>query len=222
MLARAEAARAASAHECLLRLIADADPVASGREPSLKEALDQAVVRIPEHFDGQPDSEADVRLGIGRGYTNLMPLGSAGAQFERAIALRTPGTPGYADVLQGQALLDWTLGRTDRAEQRYREALAVYAADPALRRQEGAVRNDLAALLSDVGHYEEAVELARAAVADARPPRWNPARSARLWRTWAARFRAPANWTRPMPSIARRSRRWSKPCRNALSRWPWR
>lgn len=168
LVARAEAARAASANEFLLRLIADADPVASGREPSLKEALDQAVARIPDHFAEQPESEADVRLGIGRAYTNLMQLEAAGDQFERALALRTPGTAGHADVLQGQALLDWTLGRTDRAEQRYREALAVYAADPALRRQAGAVRNDLAALMSDVGRYREAVELARTAVADAR------------------------------------------------------
>ena len=168
LLARAEAARAASANEFLLRLIADADPVASGREPSLKEALDQAVARIPEYFADQPEGEADVRLGIGRAYTNLMQLEPAAAQFERALALREPGTAGHADVLQGQALLDWTRGRTDRAERRYREALTIYAADPALRRQAGAVRNDLAALLSDVGRYPEAVEQARAAVADAR------------------------------------------------------
>ena len=167
-LARAEAARARSANEFLLRLIADADPTASGREPSLKEALDQAVSRIPEHFSGQPASEADVRLGIGRAYTNLMQLDAAAAQFGRALALREPGTPGYADVLQGQALLDWTLGRTDAAETHYRQALAVFARDPALRRQAGAVRNDLASLLNDVGRYEEAVQLATAAVDDAR------------------------------------------------------
>ncbi|MBK8067076.1 MAG: serine/threonine protein kinase [Rhodanobacteraceae bacterium] len=167
-LARAEAARARSANEFLLRLIADADPVASGREPSLKEALDQAVTRIPEHFAGQAESEADVRLGIGRAYTNLMQLDAAATQFALALKLRTPGTPGHAEVLQGQALLDWTLGRTDAAEARYREALAVFARDPALRRQAGAVRNDLASLLSDVGRYDEAASLAEAAVADAR------------------------------------------------------
>ncbi len=168
MVARAEAARAASANDFLLRLIADADPVASGREPSLKEALDQAVARIPEHFAEQPESEADVRLGIGRAYTNLMQLGAAAEQFERALALRKPGTAGHADVLQGQALLDWTRGRTDSAERNYRAALAIYSADPALRREAGAVRNDLAALMSDIGHYGEAIAFAEAAVADAR------------------------------------------------------
>jgi serine/threonine-protein kinase len=167
-LARAEAARASSANQFLLRMIADADPVASGREPSLKEALDQAVTRIPEHFAGQPASEADVRVGIGRAYTNLMQLDAAAAQFERALALREAGTPGHAEVLQGQALLDWTLGRTDAAEANYRQALETFARDPASRRQAGAVRNDLASLLNDVGRYSEAVELATAAVADAR------------------------------------------------------
>lgn len=167
-LARAEAARARSANEFLLRLIADADPTASGREPSLKEALDQAVSRIPEHFSRQAESEADVRLGIGRAYTNLMQLDAAAAQFARALALREPGTPGHAEVLQGQALLDWTLGRTDTAEAHYRQALAVFDRDPAWRKQAGAVRNDLASLLNDVGRFDEAVVLATAAVDDAR------------------------------------------------------
>ncbi|MFO1493559.1 MAG: serine/threonine-protein kinase [Lysobacterales bacterium] len=168
MLARAEAARARSANDFLLRLIADADPAASGRQPSLKEALDQAVGRIPEHFSGQPESEADVRLGIGRAYTNLMQLDAAAAQFDRALALREPGTPGHAEVLQGQALLDWTLGRTNAAEARYREALAVFTREPALRQQAGTVRNDLASLLNDLGRFDEAVPLATAAVDDAR------------------------------------------------------
>lgn len=171
LIARSEAARASSANQFLLRLIADADPVVSGREPSLKEALDQAVARIPEHFAQQPDSEADIRLALGRAYTNLMQLDAAAAQFERALALRQPGSVDHAEVLQGQALLEWTLGRTDRAEQMYRQALAVYAPDPTRHRHSGAVHNDLAALLNDVGRHGEAVVHARAAVEDARSRR---------------------------------------------------
>src|SRR5690606_8339273 len=63
-LTRMQAARTESASAFLLALITDANPVASGREPTLKEALDQALSRIPEHFREQPESEADVRLGI--------------------------------------------------------------------------------------------------------------------------------------------------------------
>lgn len=163
-----EAARAESARAFLLALIADANPVASGREPTLKEALDQALPRIPDHFRGQPESEADVRLGIGVAYTNLMQLDAAEAQFTRALALRTPGSHGWADVLQARALLAWTRGRTDAAEADYRAALDVFAADPALEREAGEVRNDLASLMSDLGRFDEAVAFAEASVASGR------------------------------------------------------
>ncbi|MBX3692808.1 serine/threonine-protein kinase [Dokdonella sp.] len=163
-----EAARAESARAFLLALIADANPVVSGREPTLKEALDQALPRIPDHFRGQADSEADVRLGIGLAYTNLMQLDAAEAQFARALALRTPGTRGWAEVLQARALLAWTRGRTDAAEADYRAALEVFSADPALLRDAGEVQNDLASLLSDLGRFEEAVAFARASVASGR------------------------------------------------------
>lgn len=174
-IARAEAARASSANAFLMRLIADADPVASGRTPTLREALDRAVDWIPQHFRGQPDSEADVRLGIGRAYTSLNLLDAAAAQFQRALDLRRPGTPEHAEVRQAQALLDWSLGRTDRAESGYRDALAVLAAAPDQARAAGQVRNDLAALLNDLGRFDEAVPLAAAAVEEARGMALGPA-----------------------------------------------
>lgn len=167
-LARQQAARAESAREFLLQLISEADPVASGREPSLKDAIDQAQARLSEVFAGQPEAEADLRIGIGRAYTNLMQLEAAEQQFQRALSLLQPEETGYAAALQAQALLDWTLGRTDRAEQGYRQALTLTAADPAQRLAAGAVRNDLAALYNDLGRHEEAIELATASVEDAR------------------------------------------------------
>jgi tetratricopeptide (TPR) repeat protein len=166
--ARQAAERAESARGFLLALIADANPVASGREPSLKEALDQALPRIPEHFVSQPDSEADVRLGIGLAYTNLNQLDAAEAQFTRALALRTRGTPAFAEVLQARALLAWTRGRTDAAEADYRAALAVFAGNPSQARAAGEVRNELASLMSDLGRFDEAVVHAQAAVDNAR------------------------------------------------------
>lgn len=165
--ASAQAARAESANRFLMAMITDANPVASGREPSLKEAIDQSLARIPEHFAGQPESEADVRLGVGLAYTSLMQLDAAQAQFDRALALRPSGSA-RGEVLQAQALLDWTLGRTDRAQAHYREALGIFQADTARERDVGEVQNDLAALMSDLGEYPQAVELATAAVANAR------------------------------------------------------
>lgn len=163
-----EAARAESARTFLLALIADANPVVSGSEPTLKEALDQALPRIPDHFRDQPESEADVRLGIGLAYTNLMQLDAAEAQFARALELRSPGSRGWAEVLQARALLAWTRGRTDAAESDYRAALQVFEADPALAREAGEVHNDLASLMSDLGRFDEAVQFAEASVASAR------------------------------------------------------
>lgn len=174
VVARQAAARAEAARGFLLALIADANPVASGREPSLKEALDQALPRIPEHFVAQVDSEADVRLGIGVAYTNLNQLDAAEAQFARALELRTPGTPAYAEVLQARALLAWTRGRTDAAETDYRAALAVFAADPAQARAAGEVRNELASLMSDLGRFDEAVQHAQTAVDNARALQLEP------------------------------------------------
>lgn len=172
---RAQAERATSARAFLIDLITDANPVASGREPSLIEAIDQAVTRIPGHFDGQPDSEADIRLAIGVAYANLMRLDQADAELARALTLRTPGTAEHAEVLQALALVDWTRGRTDQAEANYRAALAVYAADPALARKSGEIENDLAALMSDLGRYADAVVHAEAAVAGARALGLGPA-----------------------------------------------
>ena len=165
---RQEAARAESARAFLLTLIADANPVVSGREPSLKEALDQALPRIPEHFREQPESEADVRLGIGVAYTNLMQLDAAEAQFARVLELLPPGTSGHAEALQARALLAWTRGRTDAAEADYRAALSLFDADPAALRNAGEVRNDLASLMSDLGRFDEAVRFAEDSVAAAR------------------------------------------------------
>lgn len=167
-IATAAAARAESANAFLLEMLTRANPVASGREPSLIEAIGQAVERIPAHFEGQPDSEADIRHAIGLAYTNLMRLDDADAQFTRALALRREGSPEHAEVLQARALLSWTRGRTDQAEADYRAALAVYSADPVSARKVGEVENDLAALMSDLGRFDEAVVHAEAAVERAR------------------------------------------------------
>lgn len=167
-VASAQAARAEAASRFLMALITDANPVVSGREPTLRQAIDQAVGRIPEHFRGQPDGEADVRLGIGLAYTTLMQLDAAQTQLARAAELRAPGSSAHAEVQQGQALLDWTRGRTDAAERNYRAALAAFLSDPARARDAGEVQNDLAALMNDLGRAAAAVEFAGAAVANAR------------------------------------------------------
>lgn len=171
---RVAAKRAESAQQFLSAMITDANPVASGREPSLIDAIDQAVARIPEHFKDQPDSESDVRLAIGLAYTNLMRLDQAEEQLARAKALRPSGSVGAAEVLQAEALLAWTRGRTNQAEAAYHDALRIYQAHPDHAREVGEVQNDLAALMSDLGRFADAVPLAQAAVQNARDQKLPP------------------------------------------------
>jgi serine/threonine-protein kinase len=161
-IARAEAERARAASAFLGDVLGWADPIVSGREPTLREALDRAAERIASRFAGQPELEADVRMVIGQGYVSLYATDAAQRELDRVLALRTAPSVARARALVALASVDWTRGRTDTAERRYREALAIPALDEdAVAKAEA--WNDYAAMLNEVGRYEEAFAAATSA-----------------------------------------------------------
>jgi serine/threonine-protein kinase len=164
-IARAQAARAQATADFLGELIGWADPVASGKEPTLREALDRAAAGLDQRFAEQPDLEADIRLALGQGYVSLLALEPARRELTRVLALRAPGSSGWAQAQVAMASVDWSSGRTDSAEQRYKDALAVYARESATTVPHGEAWNDYAAMLNDLGRYDEAYDAAVHAVA---------------------------------------------------------
>ncbi len=166
-LAREEADRAHRANRFLLSMIERADPYVSGRNPTLAEALDRAAADIPAQFADQPALEADVRHAIGRAYLSLERLDEAESHLDRAAVLREPaGGTAFAETLDAQAMLDWSRGRYERAEERIRRAIAIAAAVDGGRNQAHAVAlNDAAALLNNLGRYAEARPLLEQAIA---------------------------------------------------------
>ncbi len=162
--AAAEGERALRANRFLTDMIARADPYASGKPPTLVDALDRAVVDIPQQLSGQPLLEADVRHAIGRAYLMLERNEAARTQLERAAALRadTAGTD-YARVLDSQAILEWQTGHYGRAEEMFRTALDQCGEDERGRAQRSELLNDYSSLLSSLGRYPEALAAAEEA-----------------------------------------------------------
>lgn len=167
LLARAEAERTQRSNAFLLAMIADANPIVSGRELSLKDAIDQAAERIPEHFADQPEEEARIRIGMAHAYTNLMQLDAAQTQLLRAVDVAPAHSQARADALRARAMLSWTRGRTEVAGVDLLAALAQFQT-LGLEREVGIVENDLAQLMLDIGRPNEAVPYAERTVASAR------------------------------------------------------
>ncbi|SFN55418.1 serine/threonine-protein kinase [Dokdonella immobilis] len=156
-----EGQRARQANRFLTDMIARADPYASGKPPTLLEALDRAVPDIPRQFAGQPLLEADVRHAIGRAYLMLERNDAAREQLELAATLRAAeGGTDYARVLDSLAILAWQGGRYAEAERQFRTALDQCEADENGRAQRSEVLNDLSSLLSSVGRNAEALDAA--------------------------------------------------------------
>lgn len=166
-LARAEAERVQRSNAFLLSMIADANPVAAGRELTLIDAIHQAAERIPAHFADQPEEEARIRTGIAHAYTNLMQLDAAEAQLEQAVRVAPADSRAAADALRARGMLAWTRGRTDAALADFLAARERFAAHD-LAREAGIVDNDLAQLMLDLGRAAEAVPYAERTVASAR------------------------------------------------------
>uniref|UniRef100_UPI00321FCA89 tetratricopeptide repeat protein n=1 Tax=Rudaea sp. TaxID=2136325 RepID=UPI00321FCA89 len=163
--ANAAAERAERGNDFLIRMIGNADPYYGGKPPLLVDALDRSVAEIPQRLAGQPLLEADIRRAIGQAYAVLNRTDAAQVQLDLAASLRAgEGGDEYAQILQSQAYLQWQLGHYDKAEALYRDALAQCSAGERGRRQCSEVLNDRAALLGDIGRYEEALNDANAAL----------------------------------------------------------
>jgi len=176
--ARAEAERAHRANAFLTDMIARADPYLHGRPPLLVDALDRAVEDIPRQLAGQPALEGDIRQALGQAYLSLERPDAARTQLERAAALRAgEGGDALAETLKTQAMLAWNAGDTVRAEALLEQALAACSRGAAGDRQRAYVLSDYAALLGDLGRWDEARRRAEDSLAlQARAPGPDPAR----------------------------------------------
>ena len=159
--AAAEGERAQRANRFLTGMIGRADPYYGGKPPLLVDALDRAVVDIPQQLAGQPLLEADIRRAIGHAYLMLERNDAAKVQLELAASLRADaGGTDYAKVLDSQALLEWQLGHYAAAEALLKRGLDNCEGDARGRTQRAELLNDYAALLNDVGRYAEALPVA--------------------------------------------------------------
>lgn len=163
--AATEGERALRANLFLTDMIARADPYTSGTSPTLVEALDKAVLDIPQQLAGQPLLEADVRHSIGRAYLMLERNDAARSQLERAVALRaSSGGTDYARVLDSLAILEWQVGHYQEAERLFKQALKQCTNNANGRSQQSELLNDYSSLLANLGRYPEALATAQEAL----------------------------------------------------------
>ena len=112
--ARAEAVVELLTDRLLARADAELDPI--GRNPTVRELLDDAAARLGGWLDDQPDVEAQVRETVGGAYLSLGQFGPAEEQLRRAIDLdaKANGPRGRVGLLAVNRL-GTLLDRTDRA-----------------------------------------------------------------------------------------------------------
>lgn len=163
--ARSQAERAQAAARFLGEVIGWADPTESGGETTLRQAIDRAASQVGERFAGQPELEADVRLALGMGYSAQLALEPAQRELHRALALTPEGSAARARAEVATAALDWSYGRTDRAEARYRTAIATWEALGETGTPLGNALSDYSALLNELERYDESHATAQRALA---------------------------------------------------------
>ena len=162
--AAAEGERALRANRFLTDMIGRADPHFGGKPPTLVDALDRAVIDIPQQLAGQPLLEADIRRAIGHAYLMLERSEAAKVQLDRAADLRAAvGGTDYAKVLDSQGVLEWQLGRHQEAERLFQRGLENTGDDDRGLEQRAELLNDYSSLLSEVGRYDEALAKAEQA-----------------------------------------------------------
>src|SRR5690606_34603190 len=155
--AEQQAGRAEQVSRFMLDIVNLADPFISGGTPTLEQAINRAAATLGERFEGQPDLEGEIRQHLGRAYLSLNQLDAAQWQLERSIALREGGDPiELADAHDALATVEWSWGRYDNAERRFREALAMLGDGDRERASAAIIHNDYAAMLNDMGRYEDA------------------------------------------------------------------
>jgi serine/threonine-protein kinase len=87
-LAQDEAAEAAAINSFLNEMLSSVDPGRDGRDVRVTEVLERAANDVGSRFEDRPEVQAALRTTIGQSYRALGMLGPAGAQLEKALALR--------------------------------------------------------------------------------------------------------------------------------------
>jgi serine/threonine-protein kinase len=136
----------------------------AGDEPTLRELLEEGRRRLEAGLEGEPEVRATLALKLGEVYAKLGDYPEARELLEEAGELlgRIHGGdhPDLATALNDLAAVDYFSGHTARAEQLYRESIA-------MRRRLGQTgdlikpMNNLAAILLARGELTEAEEIYR-------------------------------------------------------------
>jgi hypothetical protein len=122
-------AKAQAVNKFLIKdLFHTADPEGRGPDVTLKQALDEAVAKIPQAFADQPEVEASVRDTLGQTYWKLGLLAQAEKQLRAALDLyRRLNPDDHRDTLNALNNLATVLmdgGKLNEAEPLFGEALA--------------------------------------------------------------------------------------------------
>ena len=127
--AEAEARKAAAVSQFLQETLAAADPWASGRDTSVREALQAAADKVQASFEGQPLVGAAVRRTLGQTYSGLGRFADAEPLLRSALAVRSaelgPEHPEVAESLGDLSALQERLSRYDESVELARQMLRI-------------------------------------------------------------------------------------------------
>jgi tetratricopeptide (TPR) repeat protein len=168
-----EAAKAQAISDLLQEMLTSANPDrVKGVNYTVRELLDDFSARLDGQLKEQPEVEATIRKAIGVAYRRLGLPNKAGPHLEAALELRRR-TFGPLHERVAESLVDsaWYLpatGRYGEAEDRVREALAIYRAQASRHEPRIAALWALVCLQVYQGKHAQAEEAAREAMAMAR------------------------------------------------------
>ena len=131
--AQAERFRATAIKDFLVTMLGAADPGSLGRDATIREVLDSAVVRA-DSLAAQPDLEAEIRTVAGNTYLALGEYDAAERQLQRAVAIQQGrGAEGLGEVGPSLARLSVAYenqGRYEAADSTLTRAVAMLAGAP--------------------------------------------------------------------------------------------
>jgi eukaryotic-like serine/threonine-protein kinase len=152
--AQKEAAKAAQINAFLQEMLSSADPARSGKDVTVAQTLDQAVVRINQELLTQPEIAAAVLHTIGETYVALGLYDKASAQLERSLEIRYEILGGeHEDIstsLHSLAYIAQVTRDFVKADSLYRRAIAMHKkVHPDPDKHLAAMMNDWGSLLRD-------------------------------------------------------------------------
>jgi tetratricopeptide (TPR) repeat protein len=168
--ARREAAKAEQINAFVQKMLASADPRASGRKVTIAEVLEEAGKRTEAELVDQPEIQAAVRATLGTTYAGLGLFEAAEPHLVAALETRrrTLGSD-HRDVARSLVNLGSLRGAEGRfleAEKLFREATLLYArAGLGGSLESVAADGELASVLQSLGRHDEAEALLRRTLA---------------------------------------------------------